>query len=74
MITPGSPADTPNVWQRFMAWMQRWGEAMDFDMVTYQDERIARLEAEVALLRGVSRKSEEAPTTSTTSTLESINL
>lgn len=49
--TPTPVDDAPSPWRRIGLWLKRWEEALDFDISEYHEQRIARLELEVAALR-----------------------
>ena len=46
-----SAAKDANAWRRFLAWLAAFEEAMDFTYDDLQDQRILRLEREVADLK-----------------------
>jgi hypothetical protein len=48
-----------------VSWLERWAEAMDFDISEYHERRIAQLERDVAALRASN-----AVSTGTTAQLE----
>jgi hypothetical protein len=52
-MTPApTPAESsPSTWRRITAWLNRWDEALDFDISEHHERRIGQLEREVAALR-----------------------
>jgi hypothetical protein len=52
--TATSVEGAPSTWRRITSWLERWAEALEFDISEYHERRIARLELEVAALRGKS--------------------
>ena len=52
MTASPTPEGRPSALRRIGLWLKRWEEALDFDISEYHERRIARLEFEVAALRG----------------------
>ena len=50
--TPTAGEGVPSPFRRIGLWFEQWAEAIDFDISEYHERRIARLEFEVAALRG----------------------
>lgn len=58
-VTPTPDGGVRSSWKRFVLWLQRWEEALNFDISEYHERRIARLEVEVATLRSKSAVSSD---------------